>query len=849
MGKPMEAERTARLRVAGIWLLVALIAGTTVALYVGLVDDLPSYTDGFQVPWWALALGFAATEVFVIHAHIRGSAHTLSLSELPLVTGLLLASPHDLILAQIAGPALVLLFVRGSAPVKVLFNLAQFALTATITVLMLHALVPAPADIGPGVWTAAFAAVGAGSLVGAALVLAVIVLAEGGLPSVQMLRMLGADLVVSLTNTSIGLAGATLIAQDWHAGWLIIPPAAVLMLAYRAYLSEHTKHRSLEFLFGVARSLTRTTDVETALVELLRRTQESFRARSAEIILFGSGGDLPLRTSLDAAGVTQTMQPVSHELANALRGCVPDERATLVDGAGAPPALAEHLAERGIAHVAVAPVPGETRLVGVMVLGDRLGATSAFSAADLRLFETLAAHAGTSLEFDRLEQAIRRMRELQGALERQAYRDPLTDLANRALFMRRVHESLTRPSGTSTVLFLDLDDFKRINDHAGHAAGDAVLIAAADRIRRCVRPSDLAARLGGDEFAVLLEDADERHGQEVAHRIVGLLSDAVPIAGQPCWVRASIGIASAATGSGIDADDLMRHADIAMYRAKEAGKGQVRVFSPDMHPNALTKAPSRDEIVAALDAGEFVAHYQPIVAVGSGEIVAAEALVRWNHPRHGLLAPSTFVPAAEATGTIPAIDRAMLEQACREAAGWSVEDGYAPDAAVHVNLSGEGLRTNELVGVVEEVLGRTRLAPRRLVLELTESVLIAEMPTAQPVLASLRALGVRIALDDFGTGYSSLARLRSLPVDILKVAKPFVDGAGRTPHDHALLAMIIELGALFGVSVVAEGIERQDQLDALADLSCEMGQGFYLGRPADAGTRRFARRDGLVAAA
>jgi len=838
-----------RLRSTSIWLLVGLVTAIALVLYVAVVRDLPSYTANLHVPWWALALAFAATEVFVIHAHIRGSAHTLSLSELPLVVGLLLAAPQELVAAQVAGPLLVLLFVRGSEPVKVAFNVAQFALTATLTVVVLHALMPAPADIGPGVWTATFVAVAAGSLVAAGCVLSVIALAEGSLPSIDVVRMLGADLVVSLTNTSIGLAGATLIAEDWQAGWLIIPPAAVLILAYRAYLSEHTKHQSLEFLYGVARSLSYAPDVESALVDLLDRTRESFRVRSAEIILFGAGGDMPLRTSLDVGGRSQTMQPVSHDLATALRRCLADEQAAVIDRASAPPALAAYLSEHGLAEVAIAPVPGETRLVGVMLLGDRLGATGGFSASDMRLFETLAGHAGMSLEFDRLEQAIRRMRELQGALERQAYRDPLTDLANRALFMRRLHESLTRRNGTSTVLFLDLDDFKRINDHAGHAAGDAVLIAAAERIRRCVRPTDLAARLGGDEFAVLLEDADERHGQDIAHRIVALLSEAVTISGQPCWVRASIGLASAGAGSGVDADDLMRRADIAMYRAKEAGKGQVREFTADMHPNALTKAPSRDEILAALAAGEFVAHYQPIVAVGSGEIVAAEALVRWNHPRHGLLAPAAFVPAAEATGTIPGIDRAVLEQACRAAADWTVADGYAPDAAVHVNLSGEGLRTNELVGVVEDVLRRTQLAPRRLVLELTESVLIAEMPSAQPVLAALRALGVRIALDDFGTGYSSLACLRSLPVDILKVAKPFVDGAGRTPHDHALLAMIIELGSLFGVSVVAEGIERQDQLEALADLSCDMGQGFFLGRPLDGETRRFARRLPLAAAA
>ena len=844
----MKAEGSDELRSTAIWVLAALVGAIAVVLYLAVVREMPAYTDGFQVPWWTLAAGFAATEVFVVHAYVRGSAHTLSLSELPLVIGLLLAAPPELVAAQIIGPAIVLLLIRRSAAVKIVFNLAQFALTACLSIVVLHALMPAPVDIGPGVWTATFIAVGAGSLVGAALVLTAIGLAEGMIESGDALRMFGADLVVSLTNTSIGLAGATLVAQDSNAGWLMIPPATVLILAYRAYLSEHSKHRALEFLYDVARSLTRAPEVEGALLDLLERTRGAFHVRAAEIILFGSGGDLPLRTALEASGAVHTMQPLDPEIATALQECLGGEHATVVDRATAPPALARYLGEHGISDAAIAPVPGETRLVGVMLLGDRVGSSNNFGDSDLRLFETLAGHAGMSLEFDRLEQAIRRMRELQGALERQAYRDPLTDLANRALFMRRVNESLARPGGTSTVLFLDLDDFKRVNDISGHAAGDAVLLAAGERIRRCVRPDDLAARLGGDEFAVLLEDSGAQHSEEVAHRIIALLCEAVPIAGQSCWVRASIGIASADAGSSADADDLMRRADIAMYRAKEAGKGQVRVWSADMHAAALTRAPSREEILEALSAREFIAHYQPIVAVGSGEIVAAEALVRWNHPRYGLLAPAAFVPAAEATGTIPGIDRAMLEQACLAAAAWTAEDGYAPDAAVHVNVSGEGLRTNELVAVVQDVLHRTGLAPRRLVLELTESVLIAEMPTAQPVLASLRSLGVRIALDDFGTGYSSLACLRSLPVDILKVAKPFVDGAGRTPHDHALLAMIIELGSLFGVGVVAEGIERRDQLEALADLRCEMGQGFYLGRPLDAGERRFSRAGDVAVA-
>ena len=214
------------------------MACAAIALYVGVVRDLPAYTGGWQIPWWALALAFAATEVFVIHAHIRGSAQTLSLSEIPLVIGLLLATPQDLVLAQILGPLVVLLFTRGTAPVKIAFNVAQFALTATLSVAVLHAVMPAPAEIGPGVWSATFIAVGAGSLVAGALVVTVIALAEGALPSGEMLRMFGADLVVSLTNTSIGLVGATLMAQSWSAGWLIIPPAAVLILAYRAYLQR-----------------------------------------------------------------------------------------------------------------------------------------------------------------------------------------------------------------------------------------------------------------------------------------------------------------------------------------------------------------------------------------------------------------------------------------------------------------------------------------------------------------------------------------------------------------------------------------------------------------------------------
>jgi diguanylate cyclase (GGDEF)-like protein len=822
----MNAARAARRERFAKLALAALIASTAalgVVLFVFVVRHLQPYDVGVRIPWWGLVIGFAVAELCVVHAHVRGSAHSLSLSELPLVLGLLLAEPRDIVIAQVVGPALVLVLRRGRSPMKLAFNVAQFTLTASLATITLHALAAAPATAGPGLWAATLAAVAIASLVGATLVFSAIGLAEGALPSERPVTMIGAALVVALTNASVGLACASVVAEDVRSGWLLLPPAGILLLAYRAYVSERTKHQSLEFLYAVARSVSRAPDLESGLLNLLGRCRQSFRVRTAEVVLFATGGDIPLRTARGEDG-DEVMEPLEASLAAALRDCVEGDRAVAVERKHAGGELRRYLELRGIEQALIAPVPGETRLTGVMVLGDRIGVTASFSRSDLRLFETLAEHAGMSFEFDRLEQAIGRMQELQERLEQQAYRDPLTDLANRALFVARLHESLARPEGTATVLYVDLDDFKRINDDGGHAAGDAVLVALAGHMRACVRPGDLAARLGGDEFALLLEDVDDMHGEQVAERILDALVS-VPVEQHQLAVGASVGIASARAGH-THPDDLMRQADGAMYRAKQAGKGQVRVWTPEMRAAGLTSAPRGAEIRAALEAGEIVAHYQPIVSLATGEVVALEALARWQHPRHGLLGPCDFVPMAEETGQVTALDSSILRQACQAAAALP---GIAP--AVHVNVSGVGLATRELPLAVEAVLTETGLSPWRLVIELTESVLAADQPAAIDVLAGLRDMGVRVALDDFGTGYSSLAALRELPVDMLKVPKPFVDGRGRTQHDRALLTMMVQLGTLFDLQVVAEGIERPDQFALLRELGCELGQGYLLGRP------------------
>ena len=782
--------------------LGALIAATAVAAFVlwhQVVRDLLPYGEEARIPWWALAAGFAATELFVIHAHVRGSAHSLSLSELPLVLGLLLASPSDLMLAMVAGPAVVLICTRGQSPTRLLFNLAQFGLTAALATITLHALAPAPAEIGPLVWGATFVAVLVSSATAAVLVFCAIGLSEGAIPSRKLAGMLGADLLVALTNTSVALAGATVVAHDLTAGWLLLPPAAVLLLAYRAWVSERAKHQSLEFLYGVTRSLSRGGDLEVELLDLLRRTRSSFRVKTAELVVLPGPDVGALRTARGPGGHEEVMVPVAHVAAGALRAAVEHDGAVRVERDRCSAELRLYLEERGIEQALIAPVRGETRLAGVMVLGDRIGATDTFTDEDLRLFEALAAHAGLSLELDRLE--------------RQAQSDPLTGLANRTLFLRRVEASLERASGMVTVLFLDLDDFKAINDRAGHAAGDAVLVAAAGRIEASVRPGDIAARMGGDEFAVLLEDVDDHHGEQVAGRILDLLSEPVVVDGEELWVRSSVGIATAAAGS-LVSGELLHRADVAMYRAKEAGKSQMRVWFPEMHAAGDGAPTGREELADALRRGEVVAHFQPIVSLVDGSEVAAEALARWNHPRLGLLGAASFVPEAEGE-LAAAVDREVLFQACAAAV-----QGLVP--AVHVNVAALD------AGTVRDVLESTGLDPARLVLELSERALAAAPAEG---LAALRSVGVRIAVDDFGSGRSGVELLRSRPIDMLKIARPFVDGAGRAVHDRAVLSMVVQLGSLFGLQVVAQGIEREDQREALAELGCELGQGYLLGRP------------------
>jgi diguanylate cyclase (GGDEF)-like protein/PAS domain S-box-containing protein len=424
-------------------------------------------------------------------------------------------------------------------------------------------------------------------------------------------------------------------------------------------------------------------------------------------------------------------------------------------------------------------------------------------------------------------------RTLQSQLAHQAFHDELTRLANRALFLNRVGHTVARvPRGRhpSAVLFLDLDDFKKVNDSLGHAVGDELLVAAAARLTTCVRPGDTIARLGGDEFAVLLEDVD---GMEdvvvVAERISAAVSSPFHLGGRDVFIGVSIGIASMQMGDA--PDDVLRNADLAMYFAKSRRKGHFAVYEPSMHNEMLDSLELEVDLRGAVERGEFEIEYQPIVNLVTGEVHGAEALLRWNHVTRGYVPPSRFVQLAEETGLIIPLGRWVLREACERAREWRAHyRGHRP-LQMSVNLSARHFQDAALLKDVRDALMDSGLEPWALTLEITESVLMHSSDATLERLQALKGLGLNLAIDDFGTGYSSLGYLQQFPIDVLKIDRSFVEAVGDRNADPVLARAIIALGRTLQIETIAEGIERAEQRDGLRTMGCTLGQGFHFARP------------------
>jgi diguanylate cyclase (GGDEF)-like protein/PAS domain S-box-containing protein len=425
-------------------------------------------------------------------------------------------------------------------------------------------------------------------------------------------------------------------------------------------------------------------------------------------------------------------------------------------------------------------------------------------------------------------------KEFEEQLAHQAFHDPVTHLANRALFNERVRHAVARSLREGigmAVVFVDLDDFKTVNDSLGHAAGDRVLLEVAQRISTSIRAADTAARFGGDEFAILLEDVhDIQSAAETAERILEELGRPLQLDHNDIIVRASLGISVAEAGAATDADELIRNADAAMYIAKGEGKGGYRVFEPAMHEQVVARLELRADLQRALDREEFELHYQPLVRLRDGAVTSVEALVRWRHPTRGLIPPFEFIPFAEESGLIVPIGRWVLREGCRQAKLFRQETTSPVKPGIGINLSVKQLFHADIIADVRAALDEAGLEPSALTLEITESVMMTDIELAVSRLGELHDLGIRLAMDDFGTGYSSLSYLSKFPLDILKMDRSLL-AAGASPVTSGLASAVLGLGETFDLEVVAEGIEYPEQSATLRDLGCETGQGFYFARP------------------
>ena len=563
------------------------------------------------------------------------------------------------------------------------------------------------------------------------------------------------------------------------------------------------------------------------------------------------GGSLDAHCRMMAIEAIEAGTPVVHSVESASDESTSDE-----------------LALSGVRSALCAPIFVRNRAAGCFYVSHR-GVAGLFGEDDMRLAAFVATLAGAALENsegfaavqdltrslekrvqDRtaeLEESNRRLdlslsqqrdayereRSTAEQLKHQAFHDPLTDLANRGLLADRVEHALARAKrlkSTVAVLFLDLDDFKTINDSLGHTIGDQLLVAVAERLRECLRESDTAARLGGDEFAILIEDVPEPGDvARTAERLIDALEAPFALEDKEVFVHASIGVALGHGPEEETSGDLLRNADLAMYIAKGQGKRRYEFFKPSMHSGVVERLALKADLQRALEHEEFVLHYQPIVQLDGARIVGMEALVRWQHPERGLLAPDQFIPLAEETGLIRSMGEWVLREACSRMRAWQIALGR--ELTLTVNLSPRQVSEPTLVQEVAAALGESGLPPGSLVLEITESVLMGDTETTTGKLGRLQGLGVRLAIDDFGTGYSSLEYLKRLPIDMIKVAKPFVDDVTRGREQSDLAEAIIRLGDTFGLETVAEGIEHPEQALLLRELGCPLGQGFFFSVP------------------
>ena len=804
-------------RVLALSLLTAGVAGL---VYLLEVRHLARYDVPISVSWLILAVGYAAAELTVVHIEFRRDAHSVSLNEIPLVLGLVFVSPGHLLLAHLLGAGVVLAFDRRQAVLKLVFNLSHFALEDCVAILVFHAVIGGALSLRPSLWIAAVVATVAAAIVSIITVSVVIWVHQNRLVIGQLWAVAGVALVGAMFNACVGSVAVIVLWVDAGATVLLVVIAAILCIAYREYAALRQRHASLELLYKFTQAIRGSGDAEQIVSDVLGQARLMARAEIAELAILPSGdndrvdwlvldgdSDIPVRT----------LAPSLHP---SLAALVETGHTVVGSKTVRDPRIRAHLAQRGQRDCIVAPLIADGEVIGILSVANRLGDVSTFDSHDGRLFETIAAHTSVTLQNARLVDRLRH----------EALHDNLTGLPNRVLFQQRLADVLARQRPTDlqvAVMLIDLDRFKEINDTLGHATGDLLLQEVADRLRLSVADRVTVARLGGDEFA-LLDPAQT--GRDGAVALAKRLRDELhrPFAYQDLEleVSATIGVA-VAPGHGRDASTLLRHADVAMYSAKNTPTG-VADYGENLDEHSPRKLALVGELRAVIDRGGLELHYQPKIDMQTGRVIGVEALVRWHHPTQGLVPPDEFVPIAERTGLIGPMTDFVLRTALAQCRRWQ-DAGH--DLSVAVNLSARSLLDADLVDGIARALAVSGVDAAKLVLEITETSVMSDAEYAMGVLNRLSSMGCMLAIDDFGTGYSSLSYLKRLPVDEVKIDKSFVLNMHDDENDAVIVRSIIDLARNLGLEVVAEGVETLTAWDALRAMGCDTAQGYFISRP------------------
>jgi diguanylate cyclase (GGDEF)-like protein len=826
--------------------LTTILAGVG----AGLADQMPT------APWLAtsprsatttglLLVGFAVaffvTELGQAIIEVRKLAYSFTLAGVPLLLGLLyLPAQHLLVVRLLA--AMGAFLVQRSSPLKFAYNTAAYLLDTALVITLCHAYLAQVPQLSVKVAMLAYLALALVDLLMSSLVLLVIRINQGPISRAEVLQVLAPASAFVAVNTGLALVCAVLVDAGPLGGALLVFFAVLIGISYRGYLVLRRRHRSMQQVqeFVTTGEATRTSgDLAAAMVEQIQQLLRASRVRFTAYpdgVGPGVGAGVRVESAEDGATIAQPMTAADVDLF--VLDHARQRRVAVLTARTADPAARAWLAKHGVEEALIVPVERSGTCGSVVAFG-RSGDSSTFTGDDLSLLQTLTGHLAVALQG----------RQLVERLRFEATHDALTGLPNRALLKERMCESLQGadggPRGLASVLLLDLNNFKEVNDAFGHPVGDQLLQHVARRLGGLDLGGATVARLGGDEFAVFVPGAlagsgpaapDEREvvvrrACELAVGLAAALQTPVDLPEITVSTDASIGIC---VGAGRQShDDLLRHADRAMYAAKDSGAPHV-VYTAELDRGRVERLAMLADLRRALDREELEVHYQPKLDLTFGVVTSVEALVRWSHPVLGPLSSEAFIPLAESTGLIEQLTRLVLGKALRQCRQWQ-DDGL--DLAVAVNLSARNVNDPGLPDQVSAALLTAGLPPHRLILEITESSIMGDPERTVPTLERLRDIGVTLSLDDFGTGYSSLSYLQRLPVREVKIDRSFIHGLGVSAQRHAsevLVRAIIGLGKSLDLRIVAEGVETHEVLQELTRLGCHVAQGYHVGRPVPA---------------